>query len=85
MYEQDFRTGMVTFARGALMAAEMDDRIRLWSQGRESLRDAMRAIVLRIQKEQRPFKIDELAPVFQQATGVASSTGCWRRSIEVRA
>lgn len=70
MYEQDFRTGMVTFARGALMAAEMDDRIRLRSQGRESLRDAMRAIVLRIQKEQRPFKIDELAPVFQQATGV---------------
>jgi predicted metalloprotease with PDZ domain len=70
LYAQDFRTGMNTFARGALMAAEMDDRIRLRSQGKESLRDALRAIVLRVQKEQRPFKIDELATVFQQATGV---------------
>lgn len=70
LYAQDFRTGMDTFARGALMAAEMDDRIRLRSQGKESLRDALRAVVFHVQKEQRPFKIDELAPLFQQATGV---------------
>jgi predicted metalloprotease with PDZ domain len=70
LYEQDFRTGMNTFARGALMAAEMDDRIRLRSHGEKSLRDALRAIVLRTQNEQKPFKIDELTPVFQQATGV---------------
>ena len=70
LYSQDFRTGMDTFARGALMAAEMDDRIRLRSQGKRSLRDALRAIVLYVQKEQRPFNIDELAPVFQHATGV---------------
>ena len=70
LYSQDFRTGMDTFARGALMAAELDERIRLRSQGKRSLRDALRAIVLYVQREQRPFKIDELAPVFQQATRV---------------
>ena len=52
------------------MAAEMDDRIRQQSRGRKDLRDALRALVARTQKEQRPFRIDELAPVFQQATGV---------------
>jgi len=70
LYEDDFRTGMNIFSRGSLMAAEMDDRIRLQTQGKQSLRDAMRAIVLRTQQEQRPFKIDELAPIFKQATGV---------------
>lgn len=70
LYAQDFRIGMDTFARGALMAAEMDDRIRLQTQGKQSLRDALRAIVLRTQQEQRPFKIDELPPIFKQATGV---------------
>ena len=70
LYEQDFRTGRNIFARGALMAAEMDRRIRLESHGKASLRDALVAIILHTQKEQRPFAIDELAPVFQQATGV---------------
>lgn len=70
LYQDDFRTGMNIFSRGSLMAAEMDDRIRLQTQGKQSLRDAMRAIVLRTQQEQRPFKIDELAPIFKQATGV---------------
>jgi predicted metalloprotease with PDZ domain len=70
LYSQDFRTGMNTFARGALMASEMDDRIRRQSQGKKDLRDALRALLLRTQQEQRPFKIEELAPMFQQATGV---------------
>jgi predicted metalloprotease with PDZ domain len=70
LYAIDFRTGRNIFARGALMAAEMDDRIRLQTQGRQSLRDALRAIVLRTQQLQRPFRIDELAPAFKQTTGV---------------
>jgi len=70
LYSQDFRTGMNTFARGSLMAAQMDDRIRQQSQGKKDLRDALRAVLLQTQKEQRPFKIEELAPLFQQATGV---------------
>jgi predicted metalloprotease with PDZ domain len=70
LYSQDFRIGMNTFARGALMAAQIDDRIRRESQDKKELRDALRALVLRTQKEQRPFKVDELAPMFKQATGV---------------
>jgi predicted metalloprotease with PDZ domain len=70
LYSRDFRTGMNTFARGSLMAAQIDDRIRQQSQGKKDLRDALRAVLLQTQKEQRPFKIEELAPLFQQTTGV---------------
>ena len=70
LYANDFRIGMNIFSRGSLMAAEMDDRIRLQTKGKQSLRDALRAMVLRTQQIQRSFKIDELAPIFKQATGV---------------
>lgn len=70
LYSADFRTGMNTFARGSLMAAEMDDRIREQTHGDKSLRDALRSLVLRVQNEQRPFTIPELPLVVKQATGV---------------
>jgi len=70
LYAEDFRIGMNTFARGSLMAAEIDDQIRGQTQGKKSLSDALRALIAQTQKEQRPFRIEELAPVFQNATGV---------------
>jgi predicted metalloprotease with PDZ domain len=70
LYSVDFRIGLNTFSRGSLMAAEMDDRIRQQSQGKKDLRDALRELVARTQREQRPFRMDELAPLFQHATGV---------------
>ena len=70
LYSEDFRIGMNTFARGSLMAAEIDDQIRHQTNGKKSLSDALRALIAHTQKEQRPFKIEELAPVFQKATGV---------------
>lgn len=70
LYSEDFRIGMNTFARGALMAAEMDDQIRRQSQGKKELRDGLRSLITRTQKEQRPFKTEELPALFQQATGV---------------
>ena len=81
LYGRDFRIGMNTFARGALMAAEIDDRIRELSQGKKDLRDALRALLLQTQKEQRPFKTDELSPLFQQATGVDVSE-IFQRSLQ---
>jgi predicted metalloprotease with PDZ domain len=42
LYSEDFRTGANIVARGMMMAAEMDDRIREKTQGRKSLRDAFR-------------------------------------------
>src|SRR5262249_8748137 len=41
MYSTDFRIGRNVFARGALMAADMDDRIIDQTAGAKSLRDAL--------------------------------------------
>ena len=70
LYSTDFRIGMNIFARGSLMAAEMDEQIRQETHGKNSLREALRALLARTEKEQRPFKIDELPAIFQRATGV---------------
>ena len=48
----------------------IDDRIRQKSQGKKDLRDALRVVLLKTQNEHRPFKIEELAPLFQRATGI---------------
>ncbi|HSB63063.1 MAG TPA: hypothetical protein VLJ18_02810 [Thermoanaerobaculia bacterium] len=66
MYSADFRIGMSTFARGALMAAEMDDRIRTATGGTRSLKDALRALL----KSPQPFRVQDLPSIFQEATGV---------------
>ena len=70
LYSEDFRTGRNVFARGALMAAEMDDRIRSQSQGKKSLRDALRALLRWSEENQRPFQTRELPGYFKSATGV---------------
>jgi predicted metalloprotease with PDZ domain len=70
LYSEDFRTGRNVFARGALMAAEMDDRIRSKSQGEKSLRDALRGLLRWSDENQRPFQTRDLAGYFKNATGV---------------
>jgi predicted metalloprotease with PDZ domain len=71
-YSNDFRTGRNVFARGGLMAAEMDDRIRSATGGRKSLKDALRALVDWSARERRAFAIDDLPRIFETATGVAT-------------
>ena len=66
LYSADFRIGMSTFARGSLMAAEMDDLIRAKTGGTKSLRDALRALL----KAPQPFRTEDLPSIFQEATGV---------------
>ena len=66
LYAADFRIGMNTFSRGALMAAEMDDRIRAASGGQKSLRDGLRALL----RTPQPFRIEDLPGIFREATGV---------------
>jgi predicted metalloprotease with PDZ domain len=70
LYALDFRTGKNIFARGALMAAEMDDRIRAKTNGEKSLRDALRALLAWSEKNHRAFQLEEMMQVFTQATGV---------------
>jgi predicted metalloprotease with PDZ domain len=70
LYALDFRTGMNVFSRGALMAAEMDDRIREKSGGNKSLRDALRALLAWSGENQKPFQLDDMKTIFHSATGV---------------
>jgi predicted metalloprotease with PDZ domain len=69
-YSEDFRTGRTLFARGALLAAELDARIRERSGGRKRARDAFRHLVAWSLKSGRAFRIDELPGLFREATGV---------------
>jgi predicted metalloprotease with PDZ domain len=66
----DFRTGKNVFARGALMAAEMDDRIRSKTNGEKSLRDALRALLVWSSKNHRAFQLEEMMQIFSDATSV---------------
>lgn len=70
LYGDDFRFGMNLFARGALMAAEMDDRMRARTQEKKSLRDALRYLLDWTEKNRRPFRVEELPVIFRDATGV---------------
>jgi predicted metalloprotease with PDZ domain len=69
-YSEDFRTGKTLFARGALLAAELDERIRAKSGGRKRFRDAARHLVEWSAASRRGFRIDELPGLFRDATGV---------------
>jgi len=70
LYAQDFRTGMNVFSRGALMAAEMDDRIRTRTNGAKSLRDALRWLLRWSAENRTPFQTEDLPRYFATATGV---------------
>jgi predicted metalloprotease with PDZ domain len=73
LYADDFRVGQSLFARGALMAAEMDDRIRSQTAGKKSLRDALRHLMDWSERNQRAFRTEELPVIFREATGVDTS------------
>jgi len=73
LYADDFRVGMNLFARGALMAAEMDDRIFSQTGGKKSLRDALRYLMDWSERNRRAFRIEELPVIFHEATGVGTT------------
>jgi predicted metalloprotease with PDZ domain len=70
LYGQDFRTGMNVFSRGALMASEIDDRIRERTGGEKSLREALRWLLSWSAENRRPFQPEDLPRYFAAATGV---------------
>lgn len=69
-YSDDFRLGMSAFARGGLMAAEVDAAIRKESGGRKDLRDALRGLVEWSRRERRAFSSDEIPGLIAQSTGI---------------
>jgi predicted metalloprotease with PDZ domain len=60
LYSEDFRTGRTLFSKGALMAAEIDQKIRERSKGKYRLRDSLRALVKWGQTSGRAFQMEEL-------------------------
>jgi len=70
MYALDFRIGRNIYASGALMAAEIDDRIRAQTNGTKSLRDGLRFLLRWTEQNQRAFKVEELPKIFADATGI---------------
>ncbi|MCM3870466.1 MAG: hypothetical protein ND895_07235 [Pyrinomonadaceae bacterium] len=83
-YSEDFRTGRNLFSRGALMAAEMDERIRERSAGKKSFRDGMRNLISWSVRHRRAFRIEELPAIFAEDTGVDTREVMekWLRPIE---
>ena len=70
LYARDFRTGMNIFGRGFLMAAEIDDRIQAQTQGKKSLRDGFRALLVWSDQNLRAFQVDEMTKIISDSTGV---------------
>ncbi|HXI01781.1 MAG TPA: hypothetical protein VNI57_01265 [Candidatus Saccharimonadales bacterium] len=68
-YSEDFRTGSNSFARGGMMAAEMDEAIRKHTAGAKSLRDGLRAVCAWSHDHGRGFTIDEFRDILQESTG----------------
>lgn len=79
-YAEDFRTGRTLFARGALLAAELDERIRAGSSGRRRFRDAARHLVAWSAAQRRSFRVSELPSIFRDATGV-DTRDVWERGL----
>ena len=52
------------------MAAEMDERIRSKTQGKKSLRDGLRAMLLWSTRNQKPFRIEDIPTLLSNETGV---------------
>ncbi len=71
-YSEDFRTGRNVFSRGGLMAAEMDELIREKTGGSKRLRDGLRHLMEWSAKMGRPFAIEEIPDIFEEATGVST-------------
>jgi predicted metalloprotease with PDZ domain len=86
LYSADFRTGRNVFARGALMAAQMDDKISAQTHGTKSLRDALRWLLDWSAAHQQPFQSVDLPQYFKTATGVdvADIYHYWLQPLETR-
>lgn len=74
LYSDDFRLGKNSFARGALIAADMDAAIRSATHNSKSLRDALQHLIARTDKTHRPFTINDLPMLVAEATGTDPAT-----------
>jgi len=67
-YSDDFRTGRNVFARGGLMAFEIDEAIRAGSDGTKSLRDLLRRLMT--EGHDKVLDLDRIPQWCREETGV---------------
>ena len=70
MYGTDFRLGLATFSRGAMMAIEMDKYLKAVSGGRKSMKDVLRYLYQWSVKNKRPFTMEEFPSLLDAACGI---------------
>ena len=70
MYSLDFRTGMGIYARGAMMAMEMDQHIRASTGGTRGMRDVLRYLYGYVQSYPLPIAPEALPGLMKEAVGV---------------
>lgn len=73
-YSQDFRTGKLVFARGALMAVEIDQVIQAQTAGARGLRDALRALYGACAGADGTFRSEDLAGLLARGGGVPEAS-----------
>jgi predicted metalloprotease with PDZ domain len=69
-YGDDFRIGIATFSRGAMMANEMNDYILKMSNGKKSMRDVFRYLFAWSSKNKRAFTLEEFPHLLGESTGI---------------
>lgn len=70
LYAVDFRTGRAIFSRGALMALEMDERIRSQSGSKKGMKDVLRYIYHYAKTNPLPIPVEQLPVLMSRACGV---------------
>ena len=69
-YSMDFRIGKNLFARGALMAHEMDKLIQQGTEGQKTFKNAMLGLLKWTEQNQRAFEYHEIEPILSSSSGV---------------
>ena len=83
-YGENYRLGMATFSRGALMAEEMDRYIREQTRGQKRMRDVLRYLYAWYKKSQRPFTMEEFPELLREGAGVdlTSIYEKWQKAVK---
>ena len=70
MYGTDFRIGRAIYARGALMAIDMNKYLLEKSGGKKSMKDVLRYLYNWSKQQNRPFSLEEFPQLINQACDI---------------
>jgi hypothetical protein len=73
-YADDFRLGIATFSRGAMMASEMNDYLFKQSHGKKSMKDVFRYLFYWSDQHKRAYTLDEFPNLLNESTHIDLSS-----------